>query len=321
VSPAEKPPGLARIVAAQGRWILVIGLILGLASPALAGAVRPWVGPMVVALLFLAALRVGPAILSLSSAGLRQAGLAALLLQLGLPGAVALVLATLGALATPMAQAAVLILAAVPITGAAHIAVMAGGDPAPALRQTVIGTALLPLTVLPVFALVPSFATGVADLAQAVLRLLAIIALAGGAALVLRRTGLVSGTPRNLMRIDASAAILLGVVVIGLMSAAAETLRTAPLAFLGAMGLVCAIAFGMQALALLWRARDDTAAVPLAVAAGNRNVALFLSVLPAAAVDPLLLLIGCYQIPMYLTPLILPRLRRWLGRGGPAAQA
>ena len=46
----------------------------------------------------------------------------------------------------------------------------------------------------------------------------------------------------------------------------------------------------------------------MAVVAANRNVALFLGVLPPALVADLLLFIGCYQIPMYLTPLILPAL-------------
>ena len=37
-------------------------------------------------------------------------------------------------------------------------------------------------------------------------------------------------------------------------------------------------------------------------------MALFLGVLPAAVTDELLLLIGCFQVPMYLTPLVLPKL-------------
>ena len=42
---------------------------------------------------------------------------------------------------------------------------------------------------------------------------------------------------------------------------------------------------------------------------GNRwiVVALFLVALPQATTDPLLIFIGCYQIPMYLTPVLLGR--------------
>ncbi|NKX43767.1 hypothetical protein [Roseicyclus persicicus] len=303
---------LAVLVAAAGRWMLVAGLVVGLALPDLAQAMRPAVGPMVVALLFLAMLRIGPAGLRIGRSGLLGAIGIAALFQLALPLAVALPLYAAGLLDARYALGAVLILAAAPITGAAHIAVMAGGAPAPALRQTVIGTALLPLTVVPVFALAPAFGSA-AEVIAAVLRLLAVIGVAGGLALLLRQRGIVPATPAAMTAIDAAAALLLGAVVVGMMTAAGETLRTDPAGFLAAMGFVCGIAFGLQAIvALAWPDRAEAPA--LAVAAGNRNVALFLGVLPAALTDDLLLLIGCYQVPMYLTPLVLPRI---LARGRP----
>ncbi len=297
---------LAGGLAARGRWMLVAGLVVGLASPAVAHAMRPAVGPLVIALLFLAMLRIGPAGLSMGGAEAARAVARAAVLQLAMPFAVASALLAAGLFAGPFALGAVLILSAAPITGAAHIAVMAGGDPAPALRQTVVGTALLPLTVLPVFALAPAFGSA-AEVIGAVLRLLAVIALAGGLALVLRRRGIVPGTPAAISGIDAMAAVLLGVVAVGLMSAAAETLRTQPVAFAAALIFVCILCFGLQAAAA-WHGRGQAWGPALAVAAGNRNVALFLGVLPAALTDDLLLLIGCYQVPMYLTPLVLPRL-------------
>ena len=45
-----------------------------------------------------------------------------------------------------------------------------------------------------------------------------------------------------------------------------------------------------------------------AIVAGNRNAALFLMALPASVTEPLLILLGCYQLPMYLTPILLARL-------------
>ena len=51
-------------------------------------------------------------------------------------------------------------------------------------------------------------------------------------------------------------------------------------------------------------------AAPLAIVAGNRNIALFLTALPSTITDPLLLFIGCYQVPMFLTPIMLNRLYR-----------
>ena len=297
---------VAAALARNGHWMLPGGLVIGLVSPALAEAMRPTIGPVVVVLLFLAVLRIGPEGLRIGRARLMQAGLRALVLQLALPLAVALPLAGLGLLESSFALGAVLFLCAAPLTGAAHFAVMAGGDPAPALRQTVIGTALLPLTVVPVFALAPAFGGG-SEVIAAVLRLLALVAAAGGLALWLRSHGIVRGTPRSMTAIDAIAAVLLAVVVIGIMSVVGQTLRDDPGTFARAMLFVCCIGFGLQALAvLILRASPERPA--LAVVVGNRNMALFLGVLPAAVTDELLLLIGCFQVPMYLTPLVLPKL-------------
>lgn len=300
--------GLAGAVAARGRWALVAGLAVGLASPAAAAALRPHVGTLVVALLFLAFLRLGPAGLRMDRAALGRAVAAAALLQLALPAALAVALLAAGLLAAPLALGAVLILAAAPITGAAPIAAMAGGDLAPALRQTMVGTLLLPLTVLPVFALVPAFGDA-GRLAGTAARLLAVIALAAGAAALLRRTRVLPDTPRASTAIDALSAVLLGVVVVGLMSGAAAALRADPGALVVTLAAVSALAFGLQAATL--RLRGAAAdALSMAVVAGNRNVALFLGVLPAPLIEDVMLVIGAYQIPMYLTPLALPLLLR-----------
>ena len=296
---------LAAALARSGRWMLPGGLVIGLVSPALAEAMRPTIGPVVVILLFLAVLRIGPEGLRIGRSGLMQACFRALVLQLALPLAVALPLLALDLLDGSFALGAVLFLCAAPLTGAAHFAVMAGGEPAPALRQTVIGTALLPVTVVPVFALAPAFGGG-SEVIAAVLRLLAVVAIAGGLALWLRSRGIVQGTQQVMTAIDAIAAVLLAAVVIGIMSAVGQTLRDDPWTFTRAMLFVCAIGFGLQALAVLIL-RDGPDRPALAVVAGNRNMALFLGVLPAAVTDDLLLLIGCFQVPMYLTPLVLPR--------------
>ena len=55
-------------------------------------------------------------------------------------------------------------------------------------------------------------------------------------------------------------------------------------------------------------ARPQRVLIPaLAITAGNRNIALFLVALPPETTDALLLFIGCYQVPMYLTPLLMTR--------------
>ena len=43
----------------QGRFCLIAGLVVGLAAPALAEWLRPWIGTLVAVLLFITSLRVG----------------------------------------------------------------------------------------------------------------------------------------------------------------------------------------------------------------------------------------------------------------------
>lgn len=294
--------------------MLVLGLVAGAALPQVALAMRPWISEMVALLLFFAALRVGPrqALGALGDAG-RAAGLA-VLFQVGFPLAAIALLAAFGIAATPMATFLVLMLAASPVSASPHLAVMTGHDPAPALRQVVIGTALLPITVVPAFWLTPAFG-GPGAVFAAAGGLLALIAAAAGAAFLIRATVLRAPSAAAIEAIDALSAIALAVVVIGLMSAVGPALRTEPLAFVAALALVCVVNFAIQAavaLAARRLGRGEDAAV-MGIVAGNRNVALFLAVLPAPVVDPILLLIGCYQIPMYVTPLVMGRLYRRLG--------
>jgi hypothetical protein len=51
----------------------------------------------------------------------------------------------------------------------------------------------------------------------------------------------------------------------------------------------------------------------MGICAGNRNIALFLAVLPEATMRDLLFFIGSYQVPMYMTPLVLGRFYRRYG--------
>jgi hypothetical protein len=303
-----------RFFSRHGKLMLVAGLVAGATLPDLAQALRPFIAPMIVSLLFLAVLRLGTEGLKAGMKGMHRAAGLALILQLALPLAAALTFAAMGWLASPLAMGVVLALAAAPITGSPNITLMAGGDPAPALRQLVIGTALLPLTVVPVFWLMPAFGSPVA-VARASLELLGLIALAGGAALALRHWRIVPGTPRAYDAMDGLAALLLALVVIGLMSAIGPALVDDRRALLVTMLVVFAFNVPLQmAVSLAARSRDPNAAPGLGIVAGNRNIALFLSVLPAQTADELLLFIGCFQVPMYVTPLLLARWYRWIAR-------
>jgi len=305
---------LLRFFSRHGKLMLVAGLVAGASLPDLALALRPAIAPMIVSLLFLAVLRLGPDGLKAGMKGMHRAAGLALILQLALPVSAALAFAALGWLAHPLAMGIVLVLGAAPITGSPNITLMAGGNPAPALRQLVIGTALLPVTVIPVFWLMPAFGSPFA-VARAALELLALIAVAGGAALALRHWRIVAGTPNAYDAMDGLAALLLGLVVIGLMSAIGPALVNDRRELLIALAVVFALNVPLQMVASLFARRADPQASPaLGVVAGNRNVALFLSVLPAQTAAELLLFIGCFQVPMYVTPFLLARWYRWTAR-------
>ncbi len=307
------------LLARHGRLLLVAGLVIGAVLPDLAVALRPGIAPMIVALLFLAVLRLGPDGIRAGLKGVHRAAGLALVLQVVLPLTAALVFWLTGVLGSTIAMGIVLVLAAAPITGSPNITLMAGGDPAPALRQLVIGTALLPLTVLPVFLVMPAFGSPLA-VARAALELLVLITLAGGVAYALRRFGVVSGSERSVLAMDGLAALLLGLVVIGLMSAIGPAVIGERGAFFAALAAVFLLNFPIQLIASAIAARKDPAAAPaMGITAGNRNAALFLSVLPEATADELLLFIGCFQIPMYLTPFLLAGWYRRLARRAPSS--
>ena len=301
------------LAAEYGRLCLVAGLVAAIAFPGMAAAIKPLLPEFVTALLFAAALRIGPR-QALGAAGdIRTSAILVFVLQVALPICVTLIFFAFG-LAGPLAAVIILMLAGSPISGTPNLSVMCGADPAPALRQLVAGTALLPLTVIPVFWLAPGFGSGL-EVLTAAGTLLALIAAAATVAFSIRVFWLKNPGTRAIRAIDGSSALLMAVMVLGLMSAVGPALRDAP----GDLAINLAAAFaaniGMQIVCafVLRRSAWRDMAAPFAISAGNRNIALFLTSLPATVTDPLLLFIGCYQIPMYLTPLILGRFYRYRG--------
>ncbi len=299
---------LLGLAARHGRIILVAGLAAGIALPDLALAMRPWLQEMVAGLLFFAALRIGPRQAFGTLSAFPRTLALALAYQLVLPLAAFALFAALGMQASALAMSLMLMLSASSISGSPNLTILLGRDPAPALRLLIVGTALLPLTVIPVFWALPELGTP-SEVARAAGRLLGVIALAAGLAFAIRATVLREPAKRTLQALDGLSAIALAVVVVGLMSAVGPALTGAPADLLYWLAVVFAANFGLQVVAALVLRNTALAGqtTPLAVSAGNRNIALFLVALPASVTDPLLLFIGCYQIPMYLTPLLLRR--------------
>ncbi|MEP2716021.1 hypothetical protein [Pseudophaeobacter sp.] len=299
---------LLATIAHHGQVAMILGLLAGFLLKDLASALKPWLPEMVAGLLFLTAFRIGA---PRAFGGLKD-GIASLksvlILQMLLPLAAVALFWALGIAATPLAVALVLMLSAPSVTGSPNITLLLGHAPEPAFRLLILGTALMPLTVIPVFLLSPELGD-LWNVLHTSLRLTMTIAVTVGVAFLCRQLFAPNLQDHHARAIDGLTIIALSVIVIGLMAALGPALYRAPYEVAKWLAIVCIANFGLQYLCfrwLIWRGARKIA-VPTGVVAGNRNFALFLIALPASTTDPLLIFLGCYQVPMYLTAVVMRR--------------
>lgn len=269
----------------------------------------PYLPQMVVILLVITAFRIGTKDAFGALDDLRWGVPAVIVLQVILPLKLAFGLWVLGLHQTPLALALVLAASAPTISGGASLAIILRQDPARMMQILVLGTALFPLTILLVLPAVPAIGTP-SLLIEVGLRTLATIIGAAVMGFLLRRWLMPHPTPEQTRALDGGAILFFAIIVIGLMAALGPVLSKDPnraaLWALAAFGL----SFGLQAITILALTKSRLAHVagPVALAAGNRNIALFLVALPAEIMAPIMVFVACWQLPMYLTPLLLPRL-------------
>ncbi len=295
----------------HSRVLLIAGLAIGIGLPALAATMAPWLPHMVAILLIITAFRIGMRDAFGALTDLRWSLPAVLVLQVGLPLALAGLLWLAGALQTPLALALILAASAPTISGGTSLAIILGQNPARVMQILVLGTAAFPLTVLVVLQYVPLL-EDTSALVEVGLRSLLTIAGAAATGFALRRLFLTRPTPKQVKAMDGAAVLFFAIIVIGLMAALGPALQTNPRAAFYWTVAAFGLSFGAQALAVFVLAKGPLAQVagPLALAAGNRNIALFLVALPPEVVAPIMIFIACWQLPMYLTPIILKRLYR-----------
>jgi len=320
----------------HGRWVLPMGLIAGIALPGAAEPMRAAIPWCIGALLFLAVLRIFPDSAAMTSAlSARQwfdTGKLVVGTQVLLPVLVFFVGSALGVPALWL-LAATLVSAAPPISGSPNLVLLLRGDGQLAMRWLMLGTAVLPLTCLPILLLLFPAQSISIMLRPSMVLLVLIVGSVLLALLVLRFSSsrrISSGTET----LDGLSAIVLALMVIGLMSAVHHP-DTGPGDIAGMLVLAIVVNTGLQCLGVvvskvLNRHRNMREALPAklntettpdasaggrnrphhertiayGVVMGNRNIALYLTALPAVQMEPLLLFIACYQVPMYLTPLI-----------------
>jgi hypothetical protein len=297
------------LISDNARLCLVLGLAAGLGFPALAAAMQPWLPEMVAGLLTITALRIGHRAAMGAMSDLRWGLGSVAVLQLALPVALFALCWLAGWAQTPMAMAVVLATSAPAITGSPNLALLLGQDAGRMMQIMVLGTAAFPLTVLPVLMLVPQLGQA-SEIAAAAVLLLAVIAGATALGFSLRALLFPRPTPAQIKSLDGLSVLAFSAIVIGLMAALNPALRSAP----DSVALWAILAFAISYLAqiatcfILKKSGLKSVAGPLAIGAGNRNIALFLVALPEQVLAPLMVFVGCWQLPMYLTPMLL----RWL---------
>lgn len=300
---------LLPLVAQRGSQVLILGLLIGLFIPQIANLFRPWLSEMVAVLLFLAFLRMQLGDLRNSLIEIPKTLILVILLQLILPLFVLLIAWAGGWLAMPVVVALVFMLSAPSIVGSANICLLLGHDPKHAILLMVAGTALLPLTILPIFWMLPGLGN-VDDVVTAAGRLFVLILVSAGMAVAVRKVFFPAGLNKVFASIDGLSAIALALFVIALMPALADAAVHDPATALSWLIFAMVVNIGMQIVAY-FMARQFGAhekSVAIGVIAGNRNIALFLASLSNDVMAPILVFIACYQIPMYLTPLLMRKM-------------
>ena len=231
----------------RGQYCLIAGLLAGLALPGVAEALRPWIGTFIVLLLVVTGIRVGARAAIGSLDDIRQTLVRIGVLQLIFPLAALGLFSLTGLLEWPLALAVVLMLSAPSVTGAPNFAIMVKQDPAPGMRILVLGTLLFPFTALPTLLFLDLTGDGLNGAVQLASGLLASILGAVGVGFAIRAKFPTLGAAHPKSVLDGVAAGLLGVVVVGLMSAVGPLLRDDPLTLATWVTVVMAINFGLGA--------------------------------------------------------------------------
>ncbi|MGY4255778.1 BASS family bile acid:Na+ symporter [Bradyrhizobium sp. USDA 4516] len=301
------PRNLARFarLVPSGPTLLIIGVLAGLAFPALADGVRP----LMTAAIFVLVLGT---FLQVDGTAFRRA-LRRPLVWLLLPA--------LAMLASPLAVgfaargagfrpelivALVLSACAPPSSGTAAVARMLGFDATIPLAVTLLSMALAPVTV-------PLIAAGFADLAIDPLALATRLALlvggAGALALLLRRQA-AARLVQHARIIDALVLASLLLFAIATMAGVRTQIEAQPAAAFTCVGLAFGCNLALQLCGALLTPGNLAARLTSGLIVGNRNVGLVWSAMGAAVSPMTALFFAATQFPIYMTPRLIEMLVR-----------
>lgn len=301
------PTNLARFarLVPRGPTLLIIGVLAGLAFPALADGVRPLMAAAIFVLVLGTFLQVdGTAF----RRALRRPLVWLLLPALAmLASPLAVGFAARGAGFRPeLIVALVLSVCAPPSSGTAAVARMLGFDATIPLAVTLLSMALAPVTV-------PLIAAGFADLALDPLALatrLALLVGAAGALALLLRNQAAARLVQHARIIDALVLASLLLFAIATMAGVRTQIEAQPAAAFTCVGLAFACNLALQLCGALLTPGNLAARLTSGLILGNRNVGLVWSAMGAAVSPMTALFFAATQFPIYMTPRLIEMLVR-----------
>ncbi len=296
--------------ARRGSALLGFGVFLGLLIPPLAAGMHWFITPNVVMLMTLVLLRIDiPAVV----VHLRRADRLAWIVGFHLlvcPVLAWAVVTPLG-LDPGIASGVVIFATGCSATSGAAFARLVGLDPELTLLATLATTSLVPLTAPPI-----AYALMGVDLAISLPAFMGRLAMVVGVPLILsvvlrRVVGAVRLAPLG-QAIDGAVVWLVVLYGFGVMDGLAARLLGDPGWVAQATVAAFAADFGLNVATtavFLWMGRRAAASAGLM--SGNRNMALYLAILPAAADPRIALFFALCQFPLFLSPFLLRRCYAW----------
>lgn len=301
-----------------GRYLIVGGVVLGLAFPGIAAAVKGLLPALIVISLILSVAQANVRqIAKYSSKSMMVIGLLIALLVLA-PALITIeakeVLVPYG-LPITIAEGMILAALAPPMMAASGIAFLLGLDSILALVCSLVAHILCPISIalLSYYLIGPDIALSTGDLVQ---RLAVFIGVGFGIGLLLRGVGIsrrVEQSKNGMLAFDAISVTCLALLALGLMDGVSTLAILDPQFALWAFGCGLVLNPLLQFLgaSLFMKAGADVS-LTVGMLAGYRNTALLIVVL-AGAVDPkILVFLAIVQVPTFIMPMLSEPVLRWV---------
>lgn len=300
------------LLTATARWILPIGILIGLLLPELSAILKPMLPGVVVALLIQSMIRMD---WQRVTEALRRPFITLALvtwLLIAIPVMAAFIAPHLVANAD-LATLLVLSACMPPILSGPALAALLGLDAAAALVGVVASTFFLPFTLPPVAALVSG---QMLELAPGIL-FLRLIAIVGGSMAAATAIRLIVGSgrlSRHAAEVDGIGVIILIIFAIAVMDGVSALLvERSGLVIVFVVAAFVANLAQQGLTAFLFCGAGRRTALTAGFIAGNRNAALLLAVLPPPLDPAVGLFVAAAQFPIYTLPTLLyPIYRRLL---------